>query len=86
MILSEFLSRQKNKDSNPHEIIPISFNMCQLLDDNYYTEKYLIQTKSQAKTSGIKLLEVHGMGKNLGPNLKAEKQHAISKQGNMERP
>ena len=27
MILSDFLSRQKHDDSNPHEIIPISFNM-----------------------------------------------------------
>ena len=26
MVLSDFLSRQKNDDSNPHEIIPISFN------------------------------------------------------------
>ena len=26
MILSDFLSRQKNDDSNPHEILPISFN------------------------------------------------------------
>ena len=26
------------------------------------------------------------MGKNLNPNLKLEKQHAIPKQGNMERP
>ena len=86
MILSDFLSRQKNDDSNPQEIIPISFNMCQILDDNYYSEKYLIQTRSQTKTSGIKLLEVHGMGKNLDPNLKPEKQHAISKQGSMERP
>ena len=84
MILSDFLSRQKNDDSNPHEIIPISFNMCQILDDNYYNEKYLVQTRSQAKTSGIKLLEVHGVGKNSDPNLKQEKQHAISKQGSME--
>ena len=59
MILSDFLSRQKNDDSNPHEIIPISFNMCQILDDNYYNEKYLIQTRSQTKTSGIKIPEVH---------------------------
>ena len=85
MILSDILSRQKNGDSNPHEIIPISFNMCQILDDNYYSEKYLIQTRLQAKSSGIKLLEVHGVGKNLDPNLKPEKQHAISKQGSMER-
>ena len=43
MILSDFLSRQKNDYSNPHEIIPISVNMCQILDDNFYNEeKYLI--------------------------------------------
>ena len=36
IILSDFLSRQKNDDSNPHDIIPISFNMCKILDDNYY--------------------------------------------------
>ena len=70
MILSDSLSRQKNDDSNPHEIITISFNMCQILDDNYYSEKYLIQTRSQAKSSGINLLEIHGVGKNLHPNLK----------------
>ena len=28
MILSNFLSRQKNDNSNPHGIIPISFDMC----------------------------------------------------------
>ena len=61
-----------NDGSNPHEIIPISFNMCQALDDNYYNEKYLIQMTLQAKSSGIKLPEVHGMGKNLDPNLKEE--------------
>ena len=33
----------------------------------------------------MKLLEVHGMGKNLDPNLKPERQLAISKQGSMER-
>ena len=31
MILSDFLSRQKNNDSNLPEIIPISFKMCQVL-------------------------------------------------------
>ena len=87
MVLSDFLSRQKNDDSDPHEIIPISFNICKILDDNNYNiENYLIQTRFQARSSGIKLPEVHGMGKNLDPKLKPEKQHAISKQGNMERP
>ena len=73
VILSDFLSRQKNDNSNSHKIISISFNMCQVLDDNYYSEKYLIQTRLQAKSSGIKLLQVHGMGKNLDPNLKPRK-------------
>ena len=87
MILNDFLSRQKNDDSNPHEIIPISFNMYKILNDNYYNiDKYLIQTRSQARSSGIKLPEVHGMGKNLDPNIKPEKQHTNPKQGNVEWP
>ena len=53
MILSEFLSRQKYDNSNPHEIIPISFNMHNLLHEKYYNkeeiDKYLVQTQSQAK-------------------------------------
>ena len=60
--------------------------MYQILDDNCYNEKYLVQTGSQAKSSGTKLLEVHGMRKNLDPNLKPEKHHAMPKNGSMERP
>ena len=56
-----------HEDSNPHEIIPSSFNMQGILQDKYYNvrnlEKYLVQTWSQAKSSGIKLPEVHGIGK-----------------------
>ena len=48
-------------------------------------KKYLIQTRSQAKSNGTKLPEVHGVGKNLDPNLKPEKQHAIPKHGSKER-
>ena len=82
MVLSNFLSRQKNNDSNSHEIIPISFNKYKILNDNYYNiEKYCIQMRSQAKSSGIKLPEVHGVRKDLDPNVKPKKQHAIPKQG-----
>ena len=35
MILSDFLSRQKHDDSNPHEIIPISFLMQSILQTRY---------------------------------------------------
>ena len=40
----------------------------------------------QAKSSGIKLPEVHGMRKYLDPNLRPEKNHTLPKQGNLERP
>ena len=87
MVLSDFLSRQDNDDSNPHEIIPISFNMYQVLHETYYnTENYLVQTRSQVRSSGIKLPEVHGMGKNLDPNIKPEKQHANPIHGSIEKP
>ena len=48
VILSDFLSRQKHDDSNPLDIIPISFNMHNILLERYYnlgpTDKYLVQT------------------------------------------
>ena len=58
MILSDFLSRQRTHNSNPHEIMPISFDMQAVLRDRYYNvgqekkSRYLIQTWPQAKTSG----------------------------------
>ena len=73
MVLSDFLSRQKTDDSNPHEIIPISFTLKYLSHEHFYqfnsmtgiseteTNKYLIQTRSQAKSSGIKVPEIHGI-------------------------
>ena len=36
MVLSDSLSRQKTDDSNPHEIIPISFSLRGVLHENYY--------------------------------------------------
>ena len=48
MILSNCLSRQMHNESNPHEIIPISFNMYKALHDTYYSiemkDQYLVQT------------------------------------------
>ena len=54
-------------------------------NNNFGDSKYLIQMCSQTKTSGTKLLEVHGVEKGLNPNLRPEKQHAIPKQGKSER-
>ena len=59
--------------------------MYQVLENKFYDDKYLIQMRSQAKSSSIKLPEVHGMRKNLDPNLKPERQHTLPKQGGMEK-
>ena len=77
MILSDFLSRQEIDKSDPHEIIPISFDMKAILNEKCYklkeeNSKYLVQTCSQAKDRGIKLPEVHGSKKGLDPNLRPE--------------
>ena len=78
MILSDFLSRQDVEESgNPHEIIPISFNLRTVLQDRYYSlgkEKYMIQTRSQTKASSVKLTEVHRVKKGLDPHKIPDKQ------------
>ena len=89
MILSDFLSQQKNDDSDPNEIIPISFNAYGILKENRdidickkNEEKFLIQMCSQAKIRGTKLPEVHGVRKELDPNLRPEKQQPCPKRHN----
>ena len=84
MVLSDFLSRQKSDNSNPHEIIPICFSIRNVLHESYYrlgslkkltdsrTDNYMVQTRAQVKSSGIKLLEVHGAKKILVPHMKHE--------------
>ena len=79
MILSDFLSRQDPGDEDTKEIIPISFNMKLVLQDKYYNvneneEKYMVQTRSQMKASGVQLPEVHGSRKRLDPHKIPEKQ------------
>ena len=52
MMLSDFLSSQIEDDSDPHEIIPISFNIREILQENYHNiikDTYMVQTRSQAK-------------------------------------
>ena len=68
MILSDFLSTQRIDNSNPQEIIPISFDMKAILKEKYYSvingSRYLVQT--------IKLPEVHGVDKGVDPDIKSE--------------
>ena len=84
MVLSDFLSRQKTDDSNPHELIPISFSLRDKVSDYFYRidnesnlprkDKYLVQTRSQVRASGIRLPEIHGANKGLDPHAQPGKQ------------
>ena len=90
MVLSDFLSRQKTDDSNPHEIVPIPFSLRQVLHENYYrindltrtidmgTDKYLVQTRSQTKSSDIKVPEFQGANKDLITHVKPEWQKPVA--------
>ena len=69
MILSDLLSRQMHDTSDPHKIIPISFNMYKTLHEVYYKDdlidRYLVQMWSQTKAAGVKLTEVHSTRKTI---------------------
>ena len=83
MVLSNFLSRQKMDDSNPHELIPISFLLRDQVSEYFYhidneidlprKDKYLVQTRSQVRSSGIRLLEIHGAHKGSDPHAQPGK-------------
>ena len=71
-------------DSDPHELIPISFLLRDQVSDYLYhidnemnlpkKDKYLVQTRSQVRSSGIKLPEIHGANKGLDPHVQPGKQ------------
>ena len=74
MILTDFLSR-KNRKKVIHMIL---FNMQNVLHTRYYNineqeqGKYLVLTRSQAKTSGSILPKVHDIDKGIDPNVGPE--------------
>ena len=78
MILADYPSRNRSKDIDPSELIPINFcciNVYRgLLDTKTGLEMHNIGTRSSTKASGEKPPEVHGADKSLDPNLKPEHQ------------
>ena len=84
MILGDVLSRQKIDDSNHCEIILTLFSMREVLQERYHNlgnmtedDKYLVQTRSQAKSSGVKVPEAHGIEKSLVLHVKPEIQKVV---------
>ena len=78
MILSDYLSRHRQKDLDPSELIPISFCCLKtyrsIIDDRIGEEIFCIKTRASAKASGETVGEVHGAHKPLDPNYKPEHQ------------
>ena len=73
LILMDFLSRIKSDDSDPSEVLPISFVDMQMTNPppEY---KLQIRTRSSAKCEGATVPPVHGIGKALDPHKKPEHQ------------
>ena len=78
MILADYLSRNRSKDIDPSELIPVSCCCMDiyrgLLDTKAGLEVYNIGTRSSTKASGEKPSEVHRADKPFDPNLKPEHQ------------
>ena len=78
MILSDYLSRHRQKNLDPSELIPISFYCLKVyrsfVDDRISEVIFCIKTRSSAKASGEQVGEVHGANKLLDPNYKPEHQ------------
>ena len=74
MVLGDFLSRQLGDKSDPHQIILISFNMKEVLRENYQNDvkgTFMVQTPLQLKTKGVK---APAMQKASNPSNKGEKE------------
>ena len=78
MILLDYLSRHRQKNLDPSELIPISFCCLKtyrgFIDDKIGEEIFCVKTKASAKASRGTVGEVHGADKPLDPNYKPENQ------------
>ena len=78
MILSDYLSRHRQKDLDPSELIPIIFCCLKayrsLIADKIGEDISCVKTRASAKASGEIVGEVHGAEKPLDSNYKLEHQ------------
>ena len=78
MILSDYLSRHRQKDVDPRQLMPISFCCLKayrsFIADKIGEDIFCVKTRASAKASGEIVGEVHGAEKPLDPNYKSEHQ------------
>ena len=78
MILSDYLSRHRQRDLDPSKLIPFSFCCLKVyrsfIDDRKGEDIFCIKTRSSAKASDEQVGEVHRADKPLDPNYKPEHQ------------
>ena len=65
MILADYLSRNRDDDEDPAELIPVSF--CKIRD----IDEFCVATRASVKASGETVPEVHGVDKELDPHINA---------------
>ena len=80
MVLSYFLLRIAGDKSDPHGVIPISFNSHSTLTAHFYTffklqsETYTVVTRSKTKAVGTQMPKVHEAHKIVDPALNPHTQ------------
>ena len=75
-MLSDFLSRQLGDKSDPHQIIPISFNIKEMLKKNYQNNAeatFMVQTRSQSKVKAL-MVKKSANSSNAGDSSNTEVQ------------
>ena len=73
MILADYLSRNRDDDEDPAELIPVSF--CKIRD----IDEFCVATRASVKASGETVPEVHKVDKELDPHVTPEQQY-VSKE------
>ena len=77
MILCDFLSRIQVDDGDPMDLIPITYNIMDVLEEVYnrIVDKYFVMTRAQRALSGqAPPPKVHGATKGVDPHVKPEVQ------------
>ena len=70
MILADYLSRHRNEDEDPSDLIPVSF--CRLRD----IETFCVGTRASLRARDKMVPEVHSVEKELDPHMKPEQQYS----------